>query len=146
MHCSTPGFPVLHHLLALTQTHVHRVGDAIQPSHPLVPFSSCLQPFTASGSFLMIQLFTSGCQSYWSFSFSISPSNDYSGLISFRMDWFDLLPVQGTLKSLLQHHSLKASILWHSAFIRSNSYVHRCVFLFLTYFTLYNSLLVHPPQ
>ena len=117
MHCSTPGFPVLHHLLALTQTHVHRVGDAIQPSHPLVPFSSCLQPFTASGSFLMIQLFTSGCQSYWSFSFSISPSNEYSGLISFRIDWFDLLTVQGTLKSLLQHHSSKASIHCSAFFI-----------------------------
>ena len=67
----------------------------------VIPFSSCLQPFTASGFFLMIQLFTSGGQSYWSFSFSISPSSEYSGLISFRIDWFDIFTVQGTLKSLL---------------------------------------------
>ena len=83
---------------------------------------------------------------YWSFSFSISPSNEHSGLISFRIDWFDLLPVQGTLKIVLQHHSLKASILQHSAFLRFNSHIHTCVFLFLTYFTLYNSLWVHPPH
>ena len=61
---------------------------------------------------------------YWSFSFSISPSNEYSGLISFRMDWLDLLAVQGTRKSLLQHHSSKASILWCSAFFKSNSHIH----------------------
>ena len=85
-------------------------------SSSVVPFSSCLQSFPASGSFPVSQLFTSGGQSYWSFSFNISPSNDHSGLISFRMDWLDLLGVQGTLKSLLQHHSLKASILWCSAF------------------------------
>ena len=140
MHCSAPGFPVLHHLLALTQTHVHRVSDAIQPSHPLVPFS-CLQPFTASGSFLMIQLFTSGGQSYWSFSFSISPSNEYSGLISFRIDWFDLLAVQGTLKSLLQHHSSKASILQHSAFFKvqlSNLYMTTII---LTMWTLVSKMM-----
>ena len=76
----------------------------------------CLQSFLASGSFQMSQFFTSGGPKYWSFSFSISPSNEYSGLISFRIDWLDLLAVQGTLKSLLQHHSSKASILWHSAF------------------------------
>ena len=80
-----------------------------------VPFSSCLQSFPASGSFPVSQLFASGGKN-WSFSFSISPSNEYSGLISFRMHWLDLLAVQGTYKSLLQHHSLKASILWHSAF------------------------------
>ena len=82
----------------------------------VIPFSSRLQSFPASGSFQMSQLFASGGQTIGSFSFSISPSNEYSGLISFRMDWFDLLAVQGTLKSLLQHHSSKASILWHSAF------------------------------
>ena len=81
----------------------------------VVPFSSHLQFFPASGCFQMSQFFVSGGQS-WSFSFSISPCNEYSGLISFRIDWFDLLAVQGTLKSLLQHHSSKASILWHSAF------------------------------
>ena len=85
-------------------------------SSSVVPFSSHLQSFPASESFQMSQLFASGGQSTESFSFSISPSSEYSGLISFRMDWLDLLAVQGTLKSLLQHHSLKASILWCSAF------------------------------
>ena len=84
-------------------------------SSPVIPFSSCLQSFPESGSFPMSQIFTSGGQS-GSFRFSISPSNDYSELISFMIVWFDLLAVQGTLKSLLQHHSSKASILWHSAF------------------------------
>ena len=79
-------------------------------SSSVVSFSSCLQSFPASGSFPMSQLFASGGQSIgWSFSFGISPSSEYSGLISFRMDWLDFLAVQGTLKSLLQHHSSKAS-------------------------------------
>ena len=82
----------------------------------VIPFSSCLQSFPASGFFPMSQLFASGGQNIWSFSFSISPSNEHPGLISFRIDWLDLLAVQGTLKSLLQHHSSKVSILWHSAF------------------------------
>ena len=82
-------------------------------SSSVIPFSSCLPLLPASRSFPMSQFFASGGQS---FSFSISPSNEYSGLISFRMDWLDLLAVQGTLKSLLQHHSSKASILWYSAF------------------------------
>ena len=83
----------------------------------VIPFSSCLQSFPASGSFPVSQFFTSGGQSIWSFSFSISPSNEYLGLLSFRIHWFDLLSVQGTLKSLLQqHHSSKASIRWCSAF------------------------------
>ena len=81
-----------------------------------IPLSSCLQAFPASGSLPMSQLFTSGGQSIGSFSFSISPSTEYSGLVSFRINWFDLLAVQGTLKSLSQHHSSKALILWHSAF------------------------------
>ena len=115
MDCSMPGFPVHHQLLELTQTQFHWVGDAIQPSHPLSS-PSCPQSLPASGSFQMSQLFASGGQSIGAFSISISPSNEYSGLISFRMDWLDLLAVQGTLKSLLQHHSSKASILWHSAF------------------------------
>ena len=117
MDCSMPGFPVYHQLLKLAQTHVYQVGDAIQPSHPLL--SSVLLP----SIFPSIRVFS--CESvlpirwpkYWSSSFSISPSNEYSGLISFRIDWFDLLAVQGTLKSLLQHHSSKASILWLSAFL-----------------------------
>ena len=86
-------------------------------SSSVVPFSSCLLSFPASGSFPMSQFFTSGIdQKYWSFSFGISPSNEYSELISFRIDWFDLLAVQGSLKSLLWYHSSNASILLHSAF------------------------------
>ena len=85
-------------------------------SSSVIPFSSCLQSFPASGSFPRSQFFTSGAPKYWSFSFSISPSHEYSGLISFRMDWLDLLAIQGTLKSRLQHHSSKASIFRCSAF------------------------------
>ena len=104
MSCSTPGLPVHHQLSEFTQTHADRVGDAIQPSRPVVPFSSCPQSLQASGSFPMSQLCLRWSK-YWSFSFSISPSNEHPGLISFRMDWLNLLAVQGTLKSLLQHHS-----------------------------------------
>ena len=112
--CSMPGFPVHHQLPKVSQTHVHRVSDAIQPSHPLlVPFSSAFI-LSQHRSFPASQFFTSGGQ-FWSFSFSISPSNDYSRLISFRIDQFDLLAVQETLKSLLQHHSSKESILQQSA-------------------------------
>ena len=93
-------------------------------SSSVIPFSSCLQSFPASGSFPMSQTCSSWWPKYWSFSFSISPFNEYSGLISFRMDWFDLLAVPGTFKSLLQHHSSKASILWCSAFLWSNSHIH----------------------
>ena len=117
MDCSMPGFPVHHQLPELVQTHVYRVGDAIQPSHPLSSPSlpafslSQHQGLCSSESVLCIKW-----PKYWSFSFSISPFNEYSGLISFRIDWFDLLAVQGTLKSLLQHHSSKASILQCSIF------------------------------
>ena len=116
MNCITPGLPVPHQLPESTQTHVHWVSDAIQLSHPLViAFSSCLQSFPASGSFQMSQLFASGSQSIGvSASTSVLPVNT-QGLISFRMDWLDLLAVQGTLKSILQHHSSKASILQRSA-------------------------------
>ena len=116
MDCSMPGLPVHHQLPELAQTHVHPVGDTSQPSNPLS--SSLLLP----SIFPSIRVFSSESvlhikwPKYWSFSFSISTSNEYSGLISFRIDWLDLLAVQGTLKSLLQHHSSKASILWHSAF------------------------------
>ena len=85
-------------------------------SSSVVPFSSCPQSFPASGSFPVSQLFASGGRKFWSFSFNISPSNEHPGLISLRMVWLDLLAVQGTLKSLLPHHSSKASILWCSAF------------------------------
>ena len=116
MDCSTPGFPVLHHLPELAQTYVHWVGDAIQPSHPL---SSPSPPaFNLSQHQGLFQWVGSlhHMPKHWNFSFSISPSNEHPGLISFRMDWLDLLAVQGTLKSLLQHHSSKASILQRSAF------------------------------
>ena len=86
-------------------------------SSSVAPFSPCLQPLPASGSFLIYQPFQSGGQSIGSFSFRINPSNEYSWLAAFRMDWFDLLAVQGTLKSLLQHHSSKPSVLRCSAFL-----------------------------
>ena len=103
--CSTPGSSVLHCLPEFAEVHVHWVGDAIQPSHPLsAPFVSCSQSFPASGSFPVRQLFTSGGQNTAASGLEgISPSSEYSGLISFRINWFDLLAVQGTLKSLLQH-------------------------------------------
>ena len=116
MNRSTPGLPVHHQLLEFTQTHVHPVGHAIQPSHPLLsPSPPAPNPSQHQG-LPVSQLFTWDGQTIGSFSFSISPSNEHSGLISFRMDWWDLLTVQETLKSLLQHHSSKASILRHSAF------------------------------
>ena len=111
MNCSTPGLPVHHQLPESTQTHVHCVGDAIQPSHPLLSPSPHSIRIFSNESALRIRW-----PKYWSFSFNISPSNEHPGLISFRMDWLDFLAVQGTLKSLLQHHSSKASILCHSAF------------------------------
>ena len=115
MGCSTPGFPVYHHLQELIQTHVHPVGDAIQPSHPLLsPFLLLLSVISSISVFSNDSVLCISWPRYWSFNFSISPSNEYSGLISF--DWFDLLAVQGTLKSLLQHHSSKASTLWRSVF------------------------------
>ena len=117
MNCRMPGFSFLHYLPELAQTHVHWS----QWCHPTIsssvaPFSFCPQSFPASGSFPVSQLFTSKWPKFSSFSFSISPSNEYSRLISFRIDWFDLLAVQESLKSHLQHHRSKASILQHSAF------------------------------
>ena len=116
MDCSMPGFPVHHQLLKPTQTHVHWVGDTIQPSHFLGPLLLPPLIFPNIGVFSNESVLHISWLEYWSFSFSISPSNDYSGLISFKIDWLDLLAVQGTLKSLLQYHSSKASILWCSAF------------------------------
>ena len=119
MNCRTPGLPVHHHLPEFTQTHVHRVRDAIQPSSHLIlgrpflllpPISPSIRVFSNESTLHM------RCPKYWSFSFSMIPSKEIPGLISFRMDCLDLLAVQGTLKSLLQHHSSKASILWPSAF------------------------------
>ena len=105
MNRSMPGPPIHHQLPESTQTHAHWVGDAIQLSHPLSSPSPPAQSLPASGSFPMSQLCMKWPK-YWSFSFSISPSNEHPGLISFRMDWLDLPAVQGTLKSLLQHHSM----------------------------------------
>ena len=108
--------PPYHQLPEFTQTHVHQVSDAIQPFHPLSsPSPPALNPSQHQSLFQWVKS-SHEVVKVWSFSFSISPSNEYPGLISFRMDWLDLLAVQGTLKSLLQHHSSKASILWHSAF------------------------------
>ena len=110
MNCSAPGFPVLHYLPEFAQTHVHWVNDVIQPSHPLSPPSpSQIVP--------RIRIFSSELAlcirwpTYWSFSLNINPSNEYSGLTSFRTDWLHLLAVQGTIKSLIQHHNSKASII-----------------------------------
>ena len=115
MDCSTPGFPVLHGLPEFAQIHVHQVGDAIQPSHcfPLLLLPSI---FPSNRDFSNESALCTRWPKYWSFRFSFSPSNEYSGLISFRIDWFDLLAVQGSLKSLLQRHSLEASVLQCSAF------------------------------
>ena len=108
------GLPVHHQLLEFTQTHVHWVSDAIQPSHPLSSPSSPPSVFPSIRVFSHESVLLIRWSKAWSFSFSISPSNEYSGLISFRMHWLGLLAVQGTLKSLLQHHSSKASVLQHS--------------------------------
>ena len=118
MNHSTPGLPVHHQLPEFTQTHVHRVQDAIQPSHLccrlllLPPIPPSIRVFSNVSTLRM------RWPKYWSFSFSIILSKEIPGLLSFRMDWLDLTAVQGTLKSLLQHHSSKASIFWHSAFFR----------------------------
>ena len=139
MDCSTPGSPIHHQLPKPAQTHIHCVVDAIQPSHPLSSPSPAFNlaslmpsnhlilchPLLPPSIFSSIRVFSNESvlhirwPNYWSFSFSISPSNEYSELISFRMDWLDLLAVQRTLKSLLQHHSSKASILLRSAFFTS---------------------------
>ena len=138
MNCSTPGLPVHHQLPEFTQTHVQRVGDALALSlhsfwsllklmsiesvmlsnhlilcHPLLLLPSIFPSIRVFSNESVLHI---RWPKYWSFSFSIHPANEISGLISFRMDWLDLLAVQGTLKSLLQHHSSKASILWRSAF------------------------------
>ena len=117
MNCSTPGLPVHHQLLEFTQTHVHQVGDAIQPSHLLSsPSPLARNPSQHQSLFQWVNSSAMRWPKYWSFSFIIIPSKEIPGLISFRMDRLDLLAVQGTLKSLPQHHSSKASILHPSAF------------------------------
>ena len=125
MNRSTPGLPVHHQLPEFTHTHFHRVDDAIQPSHPLSspspppPISPSIRAFSNESTL------RTRWPKYWSFSFSIIPSKEHPRLISFRMDWLDLLAVQGTLKSLLQHHSSKASILFGAQLSsQSNSHIH----------------------
>ena len=116
MDCSTPGLPVHHQLLEFTQTHVHWLDDAIQPSHLLLSLLLLHSIFPSTKIFWNEWALYIRRPKYWSFSFNVSSYNKHSGLISFRMDWLDLLAVQGTLKSLLQHHSSKASVLHCSAF------------------------------
>ena len=111
MDCSMPGFPVHHQLLELIQTHVHRICDIL--CHPLLLLPSIFPSIRVFSNESVLHI---RWPKYWSFSFSIRPSNEYSGLISFRIDLLDLLAIQGTLESLLQHHSSKASILRCSAF------------------------------
>ena len=114
--CSMLGFPVLHYLPEFAQIHVHWVSEAIQPSHSLLPLLLLPSILPSIKVFSSESALHIRWPKYWSFSFSITLSNDYSGLISFRIDWFDLLAVQGTLKDLLQHHSSNASVLRRSAF------------------------------
>ena len=116
MDCSMPGFPVHHQPPEFAQTHVHWVCDAFQPPYPLSSPSPPAFNLSQHQIFSKESVLHIRCSTYWSFSFSISSFNDYSGLISCRINWLDLLAVQGTLKSLLQHHSSKASILRHSSF------------------------------
>ena len=139
MDCSSPGLPVHHQFPEFTQTHLHWVGDTIQTYHSLS------FPFLLPSIFPSIRAFSNESAlhirlpKYWGSTFNISPSNEYSGLISFRMDWFDLLTVQGTLKSLLQHHSSKASIPWCSAFFivqLSHPYMTTGKIIVLTRWTL----------
>ena len=116
MNRSRPGPPVYHQLPEFTYTHVHWVGDAIQPPHalsspsPPAPIHPSIRVFSNESTLCM------RWPKYWSFNFIISPSNEHPGLISFKVDWLEVLAVQGTLKGLLHHHSSKASFLWYSAF------------------------------
>ena len=112
MDCSMPGLPVPHHHLEFAQVHVHCIGDVVQLSHPLMPSSPSAINLSQHEGLSQWVIWPK----YWSF--SISPSSEHSGLISIKIDWFDLLAVQGTCRSLLQHHSSKASILWRSAFFK----------------------------
>ena len=141
MDCNTPGLPVHHQLPEFTQTHVHWVGDAIQPSHSLLPPSPLTLNLShfSNESALFIRW-----PKYWNFSFSISPSSEYSGLISFRIDCFDFLALQGTLMSLLQHQNSKVSILHCSAFFmvqHSHQYMTTGKIIALTIQTFVNKVI-----
>ena len=126
VNCSTPGFPNHHQLPEIAQTHVHQVSDAIQPYHPLS--SPSLPAFNLSQPQGLFKVFNESVHirwpMYWSFSFSISSSNEYSGLISFRINWLDLLAVQGTLKSLIQYHIQKHQLFSAQLSLWSNSHIH----------------------
>ena len=122
MDYSTPGLPVHHQLLEFTQIHFHWCSDAIQPSHHGHPLLLLPSIFPSIRVFSNESVLHIRWPKYWSLSFNISPSNEHPGLISFRMDWLDLLAVQGTLKNFLQHHSSKASILQRSAFFTVKLY------------------------
>ena len=120
-----PGLPVHYQIPEFTQIHVHRVSDPIRPPHSSLPLLHLPSIFPSIRVFSIESALCIRWPKYWSLSFNISPFNEHPGLISFRMDWLDLLAVQGTLKSLLQYQSSKASILWHAAcFIATNSHIH----------------------
>ena len=144
MDCSTPGFPVHHQHPELAQTHVHRVRDAIQPSHPLSSLLFLPSIFPSIRVFSSESLLHIRWPKYWSSSFNISPSNKHPGLVSFRMDRLDLLVAQGTLKNLLQHHSSEASVLRRSAFFTvqlSHSYMTTGKTIALTRWTLVDKVM-----
>ena len=115
MDCSMPGLSVPHHLPRFAQVHVCCISDVIQPSYPLMPSSFALN-LSSIKDFSNESTIHTRWLKYWHFSFSISPSSVYSGVISLKIDWFDVLAVQGTLRSLVQHSSVKTSVLQHSAF------------------------------
>jgi len=114
MDCSLQGFPVPHHFPEFAQVHVRCIGDAVQSSHPLTPSSPSALNLSQHQRLFQCVVYSHWMTKIWSF--SISPYSEYSGLISLKIDWSDLIAVQGTFRRLLQHHSSKASILWHSAF------------------------------
>ena len=144
MDCSTPGFLVLHYLPGFDQTHARWGGDAIQPPHPLSPLLLLPSIFPSIRVFSRKLALHIRWPKYWSF--SISPSNEYSGLISLRIDWIDLLAVQETLKSLFQHHSSKASVFQRSAFFTvqlSHPYMTTGKTIALTRRTLVGKVMSH---
>ena len=144
MDCSTTGFPVHHQLPKLAHTHVHRVGDAIQSSHPPCPLLLLPSIFPSIRVFSNESALCIRWPKFWSFNFNISPSNEHPGLISFRMDWLAVFAVQGTLESLLQHHSSKASILQCSAFFTvqlSNPYMTTGKTMALTRWTVFGKVM-----
>ena len=116
MDCSTPALPVPHHLLELAQVHVHCISNGVQHLILWHPLFFLLSMFPSIRNFSNESFARIRWPKYWSFHFSINPSSEHSGFISLKIDWFDLLAVQGTLRSLLQHHSSKATMLWHSTF------------------------------